>query len=418
MDVVVRPMAHFQMIKISIEVLDINDNPPTFAPGTKHFQVIETTSIGSFLTLPTATDSDCPNYSVKFYKLLDEPQIVPTGSSALEKTHHQTYHLPVISMPGNTFFQLSHETKSDLSTDLKLVLLKPLDREALDKHELKIIAVDGGVPPKTGTLSIVIRILDANDNTPQFHSSLYEAVLFENSPMKTEVVRVHADDMDENENGRVKYSLRLASSSSKHFNELVEEDAALEKRISSAEDELKPSLHLKQLRIPFNIDENSGQIYVDGELDYEAASSYRLIASAQDNNPDSSAETMVIVRLQDLNDNKPEVTFNTLSSTDADIARLAEHSKENTFVAHVTVRDLDSGDNGRVNCSLQNGINYFRLSFASKDAKEFQILTTNVTFDRELIPRLVLIQKSPCWALPTFYGKCLDESLRVVLHHW
>lgn len=388
MDVVVRPMAHFQMIKISIEVLDINDNPPTFEPPTKHFQVIETTSVGSFLTLPTATDPDCPNYSVKFYKLLEEPLNIPNGSSSLEKTHQQIYHSNAISAPGSTFFELSHEIKSDLSTDLKLILLNPLDREALDKHELKVIAVDGGVPPKTGTLNIVIRILDANDNTPQFDSSLYEAVLYENSPRKTEVVRVHAEDMDENENGRVKYSLRLASSSSKHFGQSVEEDAALEKRGSSLEDELKPSLQLK--RIPFTIDENSGQIYVDGELDYEVASLYRLIASAQDNNPDSSAETMVVVRLQDLNDNKPEVTFNTLSSADADIARLAEHSKENTFVAHVTVTDLDSGDNGRVNCSLQNGINHFRLSFASKDAKEFQILTTNVTLDRELIPRLVL----------------------------
>ena len=33
-------------------------------------------------------------------------------------------------------------------------------------------------------------------------------------------------------------------------------------------------------------------------------------------------------------------------------------------------------------------------------------------------PKVSEIQKSPHWALPIFYGKCLDESLRVPVVLW
>jgi len=48
---------------------------------------------------------------------------------------------------------------------------------------------------------------DANDNSPQFDSSSYEAEVPESSPVGTTILRLHADDPDHGPNGVVVYSL-------------------------------------------------------------------------------------------------------------------------------------------------------------------------------------------------------------------
>ena len=55
-----------------------------------------------------------------------------------------------------------------------VVLRDRLDRELEDKYLVTVLAVDGGDPPKTGSVVVNITILDANDNNPQFDNSSYE----------------------------------------------------------------------------------------------------------------------------------------------------------------------------------------------------------------------------------------------------
>lgn len=40
-----------------------------------------------------------------------------------------------------------------------------------------VLAVDGGDPPKTGSVVVNISVLDANDNNPQFDNSSYEVAV-------------------------------------------------------------------------------------------------------------------------------------------------------------------------------------------------------------------------------------------------
>ena len=49
-----------------------------------------------------------------------------------------------------------------------LVLLEPLDREVQALHQLEIVAVDGGNPPRSGTALIDVVVVDVNDHAPQF----------------------------------------------------------------------------------------------------------------------------------------------------------------------------------------------------------------------------------------------------------
>jgi len=66
----------------------------------------------------------------------------------------------------------------------------------------------------------------------------------------------------------------------------------------------------------------------------------------------TSSEVSVIVRLNDVNDNKPIIVVNTLTVSGTHVVDVVENSPPETFVGHVTVGDDDSGRNGRTSCSL------------------------------------------------------------------
>ncbi len=58
----------------------------------------------------------------------------------------------------------------------------------------------------TGFATVVVRVLDANDTPPRFGRPSYSAVVPENAPAGTRVLRVGATDPDEGPGGQVVYS--------------------------------------------------------------------------------------------------------------------------------------------------------------------------------------------------------------------
>jgi len=61
-----------QVIKVSIEIIDINDNAPVFSSEHLVFDIVEATQIGSVYIIPAATDVDSPAYGVQKYELDSE----------------------------------------------------------------------------------------------------------------------------------------------------------------------------------------------------------------------------------------------------------------------------------------------------------------------------------------------------------
>ncbi len=319
-DVAVRPVKFFQIIKVTIEILDMNDNPPVFPRRHVLHQMSESAVPGTSFSVPAATDPDSSVYSVKSYRL----------NSRSDK------------------FDLRVRETADGTTDLRIVLNGELDRESMEYYQCEIVAEDGGDPPKSGTVLIDIEILDANDNDPVFENSTYEVHVFENTPLYTTIIRVKAKDPDESANGDVVYQF------SKHTQQSYG--------------------HL------FAIDSTTGEIYVYGELDYEQGNIYLLSVTANDRGPDSlPAHATVIVRVEDINDNPPAITVNTLT-TNGD-AHVSENAPPGTFVAHISVEDADSGQNKKFSCAVDNG--NFQLQKLYQT--EYKIVTAH-TFDRELHP--------------------------------
>ena len=69
-----------------------------------------------------------------------------------------------------------------------------------------------------------------------------------------------------------------------------------------------------------------------------------------------------------------------MSSLDTSSADVSEDAEIGSFVAHVLVRNKDSGRNGKINCSLEETEDHFKL--IQIDEIEYQLVTSH-TIDRE-----------------------------------
>uniref|UniRef100_A0A7N5P8Q8 Protocadherin beta 5 n=1 Tax=Ailuropoda melanoleuca TaxID=9646 RepID=A0A7N5P8Q8_AILME len=219
----------------------------------------------------------------------------------------------------------------------ELMLDRALDREEQSELSLTLTALDGGTPPRSGTTVVRIEVVDINDNAPQFLQSLYEVQVPENSPLNSLVVAVSAQDLDSGTYGNVVYTLFQGD----------------------------------EVTQPFVIDENTGEIRLKKALDFEATRYYNVEIAGTDGGG-LSGKCTVAIEVVDVNDNAPELTMSTLASS------TPENSPE-TVVAVFSVSDPDSGDNGRMVCSIQND-----LPFLLKPTfKNFYTLVTERPLDRE-----------------------------------
>nr|XP_024660632.1 protocadherin gamma-A11-like [Maylandia zebra] len=224
----------------------------------------------------------------------------------------------------------------------QLYLSEPLDREKEGKLLLTLTAVDGGEPQRSGTLKIHVTVRDTNDNAPVFMQSIFKASVKENVPRGTLVVRFSATDADEGINGHVTY----------HFNRMSGNVAEL-----------------------FHLDENTGDLTVTGIIDYEENKLYEIGVQAKDQGGQSTS-TNVIIEVIDVNDNPPLITLTSFSNA------IAEDSPSGTTVAIINVKDLDSGKNGKVDCSVNSNIPFAIHS----SLKNYYTLVTNGVLDRERNP--------------------------------
>ncbi|XP_027710091.1 protocadherin beta-5-like [Vombatus ursinus] len=238
----------------------------------------------------------------------------------------------------NSHFFLHTHTRSDGRKIPELVLDKALDREEQPEVTLTLTAMDGGSPSRSGTAQVRVTIVDVNDNAPVFVQSKYQVQIPENSPIDSLVVTVAAQDLDAGINGDVAYALFQAS------------------------DEVSQT---------FGVDPVSGEIRLKKQVDFEAIQKYEVEIEATDIGA-LSGKCTVLVQVMDLNDNFPELTMLSLTSP------IPENIPE-SVVAVFSIRDRDSGESGRMICSIQED-----LPFSLKPHLEnFYSIITEGALDRE-----------------------------------
>ncbi|XP_037003517.2 protocadherin beta-10 [Artibeus jamaicensis] len=299
----------FQIYQAELTVSDINDHSPVFQNKETVLKIIENTAEGTTFRLERAQDSDGGLNGIQNY-----------------------------TINANSFF---HIKINDSDADMiypELVLDKALDREKQQELSLTLTALDGGSPPRSGTSTIRIVILDVNDNAPQFSQAVYQTQVLENSPVGSIIAKVSAGDIDSGVYADISYSFFDAS---------------------------------EDIRTTFQINPFSGEIVLRVLLDYELVKSYKISIQAIDGGG-LFARCTVLVEVLDANDNPPELIMSSLSN------HVPENSPE-TILAVFRIKDRDSGENGKMICYIQDNLPFL----LRPSVENFYILMTEGALDRE-----------------------------------
>ncbi|NWW91268.1 PCDGM protein, partial [Rhynochetos jubatus] len=277
-----------QLFRLEVEILDLNDNSPSFPTTHRTLRVAESATVATRFPLESAQDPDVGTNAVGSYRLSP-----------------------------NSHFSLDVKQQQDGKLFPELVLERALDREEEPELQLVLTAVDGGSPACSGTAQITVVVLDINDNAPTFDRPTYKVHLEENVPVGTLVAQLNVTDLDEGPNGDVEYSFKISNNAPGKFTKL------------------------------FSLDPQTGEIRTKAPLDYEESSAYEIAVRARDKgSPAMEGHCHLRVELIDINDNSPEIVLTSLSSP------VQEDATPGTVIALIGVKDSDSGDNGHVRLQI------------------------------------------------------------------
>uniref|UniRef100_A0A8C6VWQ5 Protocadherin-related 15a n=1 Tax=Nothobranchius furzeri TaxID=105023 RepID=A0A8C6VWQ5_NOTFU len=145
---------------VSIVVTDVNDNDPVFnVTMTTNFTVREEQA-NLFVGQVMATDADAGLNGQVHYRIVNHPDLF------------------IITINGSIYTKV------------------PLDRETRSQYKLVVEASDGAVDPRRTTLTVSVRVLDIDDNSPVFSQQNYIVNVPENSPVGTVILNLTAVDPD------------------------------------------------------------------------------------------------------------------------------------------------------------------------------------------------------------------------------
>nr|XP_013012142.1 cadherin-23 isoform X3 [Cavia porcellus] len=166
------PLKATSSATVFVNLLDLNDNDPTFQNLPFVAEVLEGTPAGVSVYQVVAID-------------LDE------GLNGLV-----TYRMQV-GRPRMDFLINSSSGVVLTTTEL--------DRERIAEYQLRVVASDAGTPTKSSTSTLTIRVLDVNDETPTFFPAMYNVSVSEDVPREFRVVWLNCTDNDVGLNAELSY---------------------------------------------------------------------------------------------------------------------------------------------------------------------------------------------------------------------
>ncbi|KAB5554191.1 hypothetical protein PHYPO_G00047350 [Pangasianodon hypophthalmus] len=396
--------SHTQAI-VTINVIDTQDNPPSFSQKEYSFVIFENMVHGTVIGTVFATTVDL-NTNISY--------LIASGDQ-------------------KGLFSVNSVTGQITATGL-------IDREELAFYQLKVIARGGDV---TGEALVNITVKDLNDNAPHFLHPVEHISAVENWKTGHHIFQAKAFDPDEGPNGMIEYSLQqnpkglfhihekhglitltgpLEVSTSSYQVEVLASDRGVPRRTStlvltvSVYDVNDNSPVFDQLSYeviilesePVNsrffkveaTDKDSGvngeivyditggntndvfgifpdgQLYIKAELDREVQDRYNLLLVARDRAVEPlSASVNVTIILDDVNDNRP--LFNSTNY----VFRFKEEQPRGSLVGQVFAEDKDFGPNSEVRYSFETPQSNFELNAITGE------LTSTLQLDRESLMR-------------------------------
>ncbi|XP_072515566.1 protocadherin gamma-A11-like isoform X33 [Salminus brasiliensis] len=382
-------------VQIHVTVLDANDNAPVFTQKTYKASVIENSPKGSKLTAVSASDADEGSYGQVTYYISNTEddatdvflintqtgEIILSGKIDYEKINHYQLDIKardqggltdsckviidvmdindnnpaitIISMsnsiseealPGTTvaMMKVNDPDSSEnghvqciIAENIPFSITSPsnnffslqteqeLDRERDAEYNITVMCSDEGVPSLSSSASLRLQISDVNDNAPVFERSSYEAFVVENNTPGLSIFTVKAIDADYNQNARVSYILEDSTVNGVPVSSYV------------------------------SVSADNGVINAVRSFDYEQLKDFHFRVKAQDGgSPPLSCNVTVTIKIQDQNDNAPQVLYPVQTSGSV-VAEIVPRSADVGYlVTKVVAVDVDSGQNAWLSYKL------------------------------------------------------------------
>ncbi|XP_072446339.1 protocadherin-1-like isoform X2 [Chiloscyllium punctatum] len=279
---------------LKVQVVDVNDNPPIFTQNVIRVSIHENNQPYIPIVKVQATDADSGSNAELIYSIHPDPSI-------------------------QGLFDINPDTG-----EIRVNAI--LDREQQEHYEFKVAAADKGTPSLKGTATVVVSVLDENDNDPKFMLNSYSFSVRENLPPSSPVGMVTVSDADKDMNSQI-------------------------------------SLFVDPDNGEFEIQNGTGTILSRVSFDRERQSTYTFQLKAIDGGtPPRSAYVSVTINVLDENDNTPFITQPSNSS----FQHINPLAHIGTSVEQVKAEDMDIGTNANLTYSIVSG-NPFGLFHISHD---------------------------------------------------
>lgn len=180
---------HF--LKIVLE--DSNDNIPHFQKQKYEFHIVENLPAGVIIGSVKAIDKDSGENGRIFYHIVDGNQ---EKAFTLDRTQG--------FLRANVSFDREKQSEYSLT-------LYASNNPVLDRPSDVLNAIDNGTATERSLARVVVRILDLNDNEPEFEHKLYYAGIKHTAKMNEQILSMVAKDDDLNENGTLKYLIAASN---------------------------------------------------------------------------------------------------------------------------------------------------------------------------------------------------------------
>ncbi|XP_060081087.1 cadherin-87A-like [Ylistrum balloti] len=284
--------------EVYVNIRDVNNKDPYFEPTTMQAEVYENVVLGYSVITVVGKDPDA-NAVLNYFFVEPKTAISPRGNNVDRNVYDYTNLFRVEQATGIV------RTNSSLDRDLTSVLT----------YSLIVVDVSAS-PPQTGTGTLIITVLEYNDQPPYFLPFTNQTI-DEEQPFGTFVMVLQARDQD---------------------------DAIAEYQIIDNPNQF------------FAINFETGTVSIARRIDFEVIESTYFTAMVFDTGiPRLSASTTVYFTINNINDNSPKFRQSSY------ITRIQEHSPAGTFVVQVSATDIDKGDYGVVRYTLGEPSSYFEI---------------------------------------------------------
>uniref|UniRef100_A0A672YMC5 Protocadherin gamma-C3 n=1 Tax=Sphaeramia orbicularis TaxID=375764 RepID=A0A672YMC5_9TELE len=383
-----------ELYRVEVEILDVNDNSPSFPWSEFNLDITESAAPGSCFPLESAQDQDVGTNSLRSYQLSANEHFILNIQTRNDGTlititvldandnvpvfDRSVYRASLVeNAPRGTLVLKLNATDLDEGSNgevtyafsghaplkvRELFSVDPytgeirvkgvVDYEKASVYELYVQAKDRGPSAVAVHGKVLVDILDVNDNAPEVILTSVSTPVQEDAPPGTVIAVISVMDRDSGENGNVDCQI--------------------------------PS------NVPFQLHSSFKNYYtlVTSEfLDRESVSEYNITLTARDlGSPSLSTRKTILVQVSDINDNPPR--FSQPSYT----VYVTENNAPGASICSVTAFDPDSNQNAYLSYSIlegqiqgmpvstyvsinsDNGNIYALRSFDYEQLRNFQIL--------------------------------------------